>query len=333
MPSTVIVRAPSRLHFGLFALASSAGRQFGGVGAMVDEPGSELRLEPADEFEAPGPLSARIARSADAWRRFHGRPLPKCRVIVGHAPPEHVGLGVGTQLGLSVAAGLSAYSGLAASAPAELALSAGRGLRSAVGTYGFVMGGLIVEQGKLPGEPISPLDTRVDLPAAWRFLLVRPLDAAGLCGAAEEAAMDSIDVPPETTGTLIREVREHLIPAAATADFEAFAGSVSRYCSLAGSFYSALQGGPYNGPVLTALVEQIRSWGHAGIGQSSWGPTLFVAQASAASAAALAEQLRRQWQGPPLDLTIARPNQRGALVERVPLIPEGATRTAAASGA
>lgn len=315
MPQSVVVRAPSRLHFGLFALGSKRGRQFGGVGAMVDEPGSEVRLQPASSFDVTGPMAGRLARSAHSWSKFHGRPLPDCRISVERAPPEHVGLGVGTQLGLSVAAGLSAFCGIPCGSPAELARSAGRGLRSAVGTYGFSLGGLIVEQGKLPGEPISPLDTRVELPAAWRFLLVRPLKASGLCGEREDAAIQSIHVPDETTGTLIREAREHLLPAAVTGEFDDFADSLYRYCHLAGSFYAQLQGGPYNGPILTGLVERIRGGGHAGIGQSSWGPTLFVAHRDQASAQSLAASLRRDWPESELELIVARPSRTGARVQ------------------
>src|SRR5688500_8228554 len=104
MLHTVVVGAPSRLHFGLFALGSEHGRQFGGIGAMVDQPGSVIRLQPSQSFEVTGPMAARLTRSAQAWSRFHGRTLPDCRISVERAPPEHVGLGVGTQLGLSVAA-------------------------------------------------------------------------------------------------------------------------------------------------------------------------------------------------------------------------------------
>lgn len=322
MPHTVVVGAPSRLHFGLFALGGDQGRRFGGIGAMVDQPGSVIRLQPSPSFEVTGPMAERLVRSAQAWSRFHGRPLPDCRISVERAPPEHVGLGVGTQLGLSVAAGLSAFSGIPCGSPAELALSAGRGLRSAVGTYGFALGGLIVEQGKLPFEPVSPLDTRVDLPEGWRFLLVRPLMASGLCGEREDAAIQSIHVPGETTAALIREAREHLLPAAVTGEFDDFAASLFRYCRLAGSFYADLQGGPYNGPILTGLVEQIRGCGHAGIGQSSWGPTLFVAQRDESSAQSLAASLRQDWPESQLELIVARPNRSGA---RVQVIPADAT--------
>lgn len=316
MPRFVVVRAPTRLHFGLFALASASGRQFGGVGAMVQEPGLRLRVEPSPQWQVAGPLAGRVDAAADRWRRFHQLPArPDCRVIVEQVPPEHVGLGVGTQLALSVGAGLSAFCGLPASSPQELALSVGRGERSAIGTYGFALGGLIVEQGKLRGEPVSPLDTRLDLPQSWRFLLVRPLAARGLSGELERAAMDCTTATTGTTQELICEVREHLVPAAATADFESFSHSLYRYCRLAGSFYIEQQRGPYNGPVLSSLVERIRSWGHAGVGQSSWGPTLFVALRDADAAQDLESRLRREWDRAPLEIVVARPNNTGAKID------------------
>jgi beta-ribofuranosylaminobenzene 5'-phosphate synthase len=316
MPHSVIVTAPSRLHFGLFSLASGTGRQFGGVGAMLKQPGLKLRIESAPAWSACGPLAGRIQDAADRWRGFHSLAvLPECRVTTDYAPPEHVGLGLGTQLSLSVAAGLSSFCELPASAPQELALSVGRSQRSAIGTYGFAFGGIIVEQGKLPGEPISPIDTRIDIPADWRFVLVRPLGVRGLSGDVERAALDRISVSPETTTTLIREVREHLVPAAATGDFESFSSSIFRYGALAGTFYVVQQGGAYNGPVLSALVERIRSWGIAGVGQSSWGPTLFVVQRDDCSARRLVDRLHMEWDGPQLDLVIAQPDNRGAIIE------------------
>src|SRR5262245_17991084 len=123
-------------------------------------------------------------------------------------------------------------------------------MRSAVGTYGFVFGGLIIEQGKLPEEPISALDCRIDLPEEWRFVLVRPRELSGLAGMDESEAFGSLPaVATSTTETLIAEVRDRLVPAAATADFPMFAESVYRYGRLSGECYAARQGGPYNGPV------------------------------------------------------------------------------------
>ena len=314
MPHLVRVTAPSRLHFGLWSLASTAGRQFGGVGAMIDRPGLRLSIGPG--VGVWGPLAERAASFACHWKEFHRLTPPPCRIVIHDAPPEHVGLGTGTQLALVVAAGLNAYYELPSQTPPELALSVGRGLRSAVGTYGFLYGGLVVEQGKLPGEPISPLDCRVDLPEEWRFVLIRHADAAGLAGDEEAAAMASLPAaPPAVTLDLITEVRERLVPAAATGDFATFAASLYRYGNLAGRLFAARQGGAYHGPILARLVERIRALGFPGVGQSSWGPTLFVATSAADEAEALVAKLHEQDCERRLHLQIAAPCNRGAQIE------------------
>jgi beta-RFAP synthase len=313
MPRTIHVIAPSRLHFGLWSLAGN-GRQYGGVGAMVDRPGLALSIRPADKLAAEGPLAERALGFARCWAEFHRLALPQCAIQMEHAPPEHAGLGTGTQLGLAVAAGLNAFHGLPSQTPQELAISVGRGLRSAVGTHGFVLGGLIVEQGKLPGEPISPLDCRIDLPDEWRFVLVQPAGLAGLAGDCEAEAIAALPVIAEdVTQALIAEVRDQLVPAAATADFASFAASLYRYGHTAGLLFAARQGGAYNGPVLTAIVELIRKLGFAGVGQSSWGPTLYVATECQAAAERLVHLLSGKSAGE-LIVTIACPANQGARI-------------------
>lgn len=316
MPRTVHVAAPSRLHFGLWSLAGGTGRQYGGVGAMVEKPGLVLAIRPSRVLATTGPLADRALQFCRRWAEFHRTDLPNCQIEIVAAPPEHAGLGTGTQLGLAVAAGLNAFVGLPSQSPAELALSVGRGLRSAVGTYGFVQGGLVVEQGKLPGEPISPLDCRIDLPAEWRFVLIRPSGLSGLAGDDEATAIAGLPaIPAAVTEELITEVREHLVPAAATGDFPAFAESLFRYGHQSGLCFAARQGGAYNGPVLTRLVEQIRGLGADGVGQSSWGPTLFVVQPNQAAAEQLVARLpsiadRRQ-----IDIVITPPANQGARIK------------------
>ncbi|MEX2174864.1 MAG: hypothetical protein WD872_10910 [Pirellulaceae bacterium] len=316
MPCIVTVSAPSRLHFGLWSLGG-AGRQYGGVGAMVERPGLQLSIRPAETFLAAGPLWARVHPFATRWAEFHRMDVPACRVEIESAPAEHAGLGTGTQLGLAIAAGLSALVGLPSQSAQELALSVGRGLRSAVGSYGFVQGGLIVEQGKLPGEPISPLDCRLDLPAPWRFVLVRPLVLAGLAGDEEASAIDSLPaIPGDATLRMIDLVRDHLVPAAATGQFDPFAESLRRYGELSGQCFAARQGGTYNGPILTRWVRRIQELGAVGVGQSSWGPTLFVVQPNEAAAQALAQKLQAEptSNSEELEIVVTPPANRGATI-------------------
>ena len=134
-------------------------------------------------------------------------------------------------------------------APSELAALAGRGDRSAVGTYGFASGGLIVEAGKLPGEPFAPLAARVELPADWRFVVTWPRGEQGLAGEAERNVFRELPpVEQATTARLRAEVDDELLPAARAGDFERFAASLYRYGRLAGECFAAGQGGVFASP-------------------------------------------------------------------------------------
>jgi len=312
----VHVTAPSRLHFGLFSFGQPDGRQNGGVGVMVDRPAVRLRISDSEEMEAAGHLAERATVFAKRWAEFCGtsRRLP-CRIEVLTAEPQHVGLGVGTQLALSVAAGLNAFFGLPTPSPAELAISVGRGLRSAVGTYGFAHGGLIVDRGKLPGERIAPLDVCLPLPSEWRFVLMRPHVGSGLSGTDEQDAFDRLPpVPSEVTVELIEEVRQHMVPAAATGRFDLFSDSIYRFGRVAGMCFADVQGGPYNGRRLSELVETARSLGVAGVGQSSWGPTLFAVLPDDVRAREFADRVSQRVHSDEIDVYVAAADNEGASI-------------------
>jgi beta-ribofuranosylaminobenzene 5'-phosphate synthase len=313
----VEVTAPSRLHFGLFSFGHCQGRQFGGVGVMLDKPAVALQIQAAETLETAGPLAEQVREFVSRWAAFHGLAgeLP-CRIVVQSVAESHVGLGVGTQVGLSVGAGLNIFFQQPQPAPAELALSVGRGYRSAVGTYGFATGGLIVERGKLPNEPIAPLEVRLEPPAHWRFVLLQPRASRGLSGQVEQDAFGSLPpVPVEVTAELVAEVRARMLPAAAAGDFEAFSESVYRYGRLAGLCFASVQGGPYNGPRLSALVDLVRSQGVRGVGQSSWGPTLFAILPDESQARDFVARMTANPACADLQFAVTAPNNRGARLE------------------
>ncbi len=339
----VEVTAPSRLHFGLLAFGRATGRQYGGAGVMIDRPALRLRVTAAEGLQATGPLAARARDFASRWATsvglsFDALRTAGCRIEVRSAAPPHCGLGVGTQLALSVATALTAWFGHPPLAPAELAHSMGRGRRSAVGAYGFATGGLIVERGRLGDEPISPLKCRLRVPDEWRFVLIRPSIGPGLAGSAEQTAFDRLPpVPPEVTARLWREVDEQMLPALRQRDFARFSVSVYRYGRLAGCCFETVQGGPYNGPRLTRIVELVRDLGATGVGQSSWGPTLFALLPDERQARTfrgqLIEALGARLNERDVRVSIARPDNRGATLAVWPSDAHAAHPDAQAGGA
>jgi beta-ribofuranosylaminobenzene 5'-phosphate synthase len=312
-PTKVRVAANSRLHFGMFSFGQSDQRSFGGVGAMIDHPALELELSLADRWTASGPLADRTLHFAQRAAKAWGSPdRPPCHIEVLNAPPAHAGLGTGTQLALAAAAGLRLLWGLPNLPVTDLALSVGRAGRSAIGTHGFALGGLLVESGKRRPDACSPLVARLDLPTDWRFLLLRPLLGAGLAGEEERRAFDRLPpVAPEVTAGLAEETLLRLLPAAAEADFDAFADSLDRFNRIAGQCFAAAQGGPFARPDLIQLLGDL---GGRGLGQSSWGPTLFAVAPNEPSAVELGEQIRSDPRAAGCQIDIARPANSGATV-------------------
>ncbi len=320
----VRVVAPSRLHFGMLSVNQPGVRHYGGVGAMIDAPGLEIVLRPAPRLETAGPLADRVRQAALLAARSlpggGGDPdSPACRIEVTRAPPLHVGLGTGTQLAMAVAAGLNALWDWPAMDAARLAQCVGRGHRSAIGLYGFVLGGLLYESGKAANEVVAPLVDRVDIPPAWRFVLVRPRDERGLSDEAErDAFADLPPVPPQWTEMLRKAATKRLLPAARQGDFVEFSEVLYWFGYAAGLSFAAEQGGAFAGPRLAALVAWIRERGVAGVGQSSWGPTLFAVVPDESAAAELAQRLRAHPDAGELEVTIASPDNRGARIESCP---------------
>ena len=296
---TIHLETPSRLHFGLLSFGRRSGRQFGGVGVMIARPALRLRVSESEKLEADGPSASRAIQFA--------RRAAQC---LGGG--QHVGLGVGTQLGMAVAAGVAHCCTGEVPDTIELARAVGRGLRSAVGVHGFAHGGLIYEGGKAADEKISPLVEHASLPDAWRFVLVRPHEQQGLSGDRERHAFESLPpVEPETTDALRREIETRLVPAAAAGCFEKFSESVFRYGRKAGECFAACQGGPYASPRLASLVEAIRSLGVEGVGRSSWGPTLFALLPDESQANDFVGRLRRLPVARDCHTTISPPANHG----------------------
>jgi beta-RFAP synthase len=321
MPRQIVISTGARLHCGPFAQGATTGRQFGGVGFMIRPPGFVLRAAVSDTDV--------VSSGEEHWRKRLETLVDRCRAscpserqppaltweIVESLPP-HAGLGSGTQLGIAAAIAMAWFAGETDVPIHVVARRSGRGLRSAVGLHGFLHGGLIVEGGKLTSDEISPLVARAEIPIAWRFLLIRPRDAAGLSGAEESAGFARLSpMTPAVTDRLCRLTLLDLLPAAITGDFPAFAEALHEFGRTVGEFFAPLQGGIFTDPQMRAVAERLASQGMRGIGQSSWGPTLFAACPDTAAADSLKFRLAADPTCANCDLTIAEPLNRGARIE------------------
>ncbi len=329
VPNQVKVIAPARIHLGLLNPSANADRQFGGAGVMLEKPELVLSISRADTDQCHGPLSDRAEKFIACWRETTNiRDSVFCEVEA--APPEHVGLGLGTQLGMSVAMGLDCLFDRRDVSISERAQSVRRGVRSAVGAYGFHDGGFIVESGKRPNEVLGKLESRIDLPSSWRVMLVRTKHNQGLAGDAEAKAFHQISHADslQTNGAssdLPRMLFDHLLPAAEAGDFEKFSESVYRYGLAAGKMFAASQGGPFLNESIADFVNFCRDLGVRGVGQSSWGPTVYCWFPDDASAKEFREKHMNHRANLETEVVVTSVAQSGASIAVEP--PEVANRS------
>lgn len=289
---TVWVEAPARLHFGVLDLRGALGRSFGGIGAAAPSPSLLLSAAAALTVRAEGPEAERAAEYARRFLAYHGV-AGGARLCVRRAIPAHAGFGSGTQLALATARALAELYGLPADAP-SLARAVGRARRSAIGTWIFDGGGLVLEGGRRPGgEDVAPLLARLPFPAAWRCVVAVPDAAPGLSGDAEAAAFATLPAPPEREVERVAHlVLMALLPALVEADLTTFGAALSEVQAVTGRWFAPVQGGTYAPGPSATFVRRLAEWGAVGVGQSSWGPAVYGIVADEAAEAALVARVR-----------------------------------------
>ncbi|MBV9122731.1 MAG: beta-RFAP synthase [Planctomycetes bacterium] len=328
------VQAGSRLHFGLLSFPASPrwanhrgqetipARRFGGVGLMVQKPGVQIAVRPSVSWSAEGPFAERILTFArqfvQTWAARTSAILPPHHLILEKSAPEHAGLGTGTQLGLAIGRALAAAGGCPDLDSVAIARLVGRGKRSALGIHGFARGGLLVDGGKKESEHPAPLVARADFPESWRLVLVLPSGGQGMHGTQEHQAFERLHrqgIAQARTDALCRLVVLALLPALLEQDLLAFGEALYEFNALAGEAFTSAQGGPYASPQIVELVAFLREQGVAGVGQSSWGPTVFAIAADQDQAEFLTRRIR-DWSAPaPLEIVLTPAANQGARLE------------------
>lgn len=292
----VQVEAPARLHFGMLDLRGDVGRRFGGLGAAVPAPRLRLRATRSERLHASGLETERVRAFAERFLAHHHL-RTGAHLHVFEAMPAHAGLGSGTQLGLSVARALAELNGLPTD-PLALAAAVGRGARSGVGVWAFAHGGFVLEGGRRDIGAVAPLLARHAMPEAWQCVLLIPTAEPGLSGDSESAAFRSLPPPPaQEIERVAHLVLMQLLPAVVEGDLAAFGAALTEIQRVNGEWFAPIQGGPYAPGPTASLVALLREAGATGVGQSSWGPTVYALAPDAATARMLADAARAAMHG------------------------------------
>jgi beta-RFAP synthase len=295
----------------LFSVGSSQGLQFGGVGLMVQQPRTEISATPSPRLEISGLETTAVRSAVDRWfaslsyltqhpilsgKRISAD-LP-IRLTLTSCPPRHQGLGTGTQIAFATALALHCALELPIPPIAEFAARLNRGKRSAIGSYGFFQGGLLLDRGKLANEILSPLDFRAEFPSSWPVLILldRCECESAVFGDKEVTAFEELsETPDEVRQSMVKLARDEMLTGLVQGDYQRFANAVFQLGHQSGSFFEPVQLGPYHSPAVAELVEFIRNTPTQAVGQSSWGPAVFAISETAEDAESLVGLIRYRY--------------------------------------
>jgi beta-RFAP synthase len=322
-----IVQAGARLHLGFLDLNGACGRRYGSIGVALERPRCTVEASPAPAgaVTAPAePVQAILERLAPDL----GRRAVAVRLL--EAIPPHAGFGAGTQLALAVA--LAATRAAGRSIPIhDLAQRLGRGQRSGIGVAAFERGGLVIDAGhraldeddgaarETDVAELPPVIFQHPLPADWHFVLATPRAAPGLSGQTEQRAFE--DLPPmdaERVGRICRLTLMQVAPATLIGDIRTFGAAITEIQEAVGEYFAPYQGGRFASQTGCEVAEFALAGGAFGVGQSSWGPTVFALVEGEAAAGALADSLRGSFGDRLAWVDVSRARNQGASCREAP---------------
>ena len=291
----MIIRTPSRLHITLIDLNGVHGRIDGGVGLTLDDPSLHLEAEPCENGietvfskssqKIPGLVedySKKIESAASkviSAMNYNGG--FKFNLDAAYSP--HSGLGSGTQLSLAVAKLITKLNGQNINAQI-LAKMVGRGGTSGIGVESFENGGFIVDGGHksneksnfLPSSASSasppPIIARYNFPEDWKIILTIPNVERGVSGSKEiDAFQNYCPINLRDVEKLSHLILMKLMPAVVESDLDAFGSAINNIqCTGFKKIENKLQNSRIN-----SIMEELRNAGAAGVGMSSFGPTIY----------------------------------------------------------
>lgn len=291
----LIIETPSRLHVTLIDMNGRYGRIDGGVGITTRSP--SLVLEAHDGYEDTHVEFSSTDLSQDTLEDYRGKIFSAARKIKEHLGmeegyrfklkeifPSHSGLGSGTQLSLAVAKLILEMNDqdLPTRKIAEIV---GRGGTSGIGVASFESGGFIVDAGHmksmkkdfLPSSASKasppPVIARYDFPSDWKIIMAIPHVERKVFGDGEVNIFQKYcPIPLEEVQELTHLLFMKMMPAVIEEDLDSFGGAIN---DIQGIGFKKIELKLQN-PFITELIDNLRSAGAAGVGMSSFGPTVYA---------------------------------------------------------
>ncbi|MGB9636044.1 MAG: hypothetical protein ACPL1Y_02195 [Thermoplasmata archaeon] len=268
---SVSVSAFARLHLGIIDMSKR--RRYGAIGVYLNKPQIRVLARFSYNFEVSGCTES--AEYLDYIRKVaenvfqHFGLKERVNLQVEEIFPLHVGLGGRTQCGLAVANAILSLYELKADL-FDISEMLGIGKYTAVGVHAFRHGGFIIETGCVGGKHTA---LHLNFPEEWSFVVGIP-EGRGLGEAEEKVHMESIACEEKLCREICENVLLEMVPGILAKDIERFGRGLNEVQRIVGMCFSEIQGGIFS-KVSAHAIQQLREAGAYGVGQSSWGPTVY----------------------------------------------------------
>ena len=269
------INSPARIHLGFLDLSFKNVRNFGSLGMAISNFGTIIQAKSSKKLKLVGEKSKKLEVMLKRFYDFYK--FQPCEIKITRKIPEHVGLGSGTQLSLSLGLLLSKISGKEISVE-ELARFCQRGLRSSIGINCFKNGGFFVDAGRVShSKNLSPVIFHQKWPEEWQIILIMESTATGIHGNKEKKefkkiSKNNISLQSNNCEALVMMI----IPSIIERNFELFCKGISKIQKNTGEYFNSAQGGLYSSKKIGNIFKKLEKAGYDGFGQTSWGPTGFV---------------------------------------------------------
>ncbi|MCX8185507.1 MAG: hypothetical protein N3G48_00080 [Sulfolobales archaeon] len=266
----VEVRAGYRLHLGFYRFYDHP-YVYGSIGISIEEPYISVFIRSGQglQIKCKTKLCEGLVETVAKLLKVNDVDIDVDGFI-----KHHVGLGSRTRVLLTTYSALTHYLGVEFS-PAHIANLLGRKI-SGVGIYSFLYGNLVVDSGlKVGDESLSypRLLHLYEVPEDWYLIVVLPEGLSGLSEEEEVGIIKEVDVFPKQEALYKEFVG--LLTSLSLKDFNNFTKALSKIQQLTGEYFSKYQGGIFAHDLNDDLAKHLEREGARGVGQSSWGPTIY----------------------------------------------------------
>ena len=292
------IETHSRLHVTLIDLNGKYGRIDGGVGITTKNPKlvmeaeggyddiqvkfspqilSNLNMDITDDYKEK--IISAASKISEFLNLNEGYHFKLSKIF-----PSHSGLGSGTQLSMAAAKLILKLNDKDHNSP-EIAEIIGRGGTSGIGVASFDTGGFIVDGGHksslkksfLPSSASKasppPIIARYDFPQDWKIIMVIPHVERKVFGDGEVNIFQKYcPIPLREVQELIHVLLMKLMPAVIEQDLDDFGQAINTVQNV-GFKKIELE---LQHSLIHELIENMRTAGAAGVGMSSFGPTVYA---------------------------------------------------------